>query len=209
MPNGNKNLNLFFSKSIFIGSFKDINDIPKIFLPEFCFIGRSNVGKSSIINSILKSKNLSKTSKTPGRTQSINYFKINNKIYFVDLPGYGYAKLSKNLRKELLELIKSYICNRSEITRIFLLIDSNVGLKDSDIDMIDFVDSYNKNFSIILTKVDKCSSIFLNKQKFSISSFMKNYENNFDKIVETSSKKNIGILDLQKYIYALSKKNEI
>ena len=96
--------NLFFSKNIFLGSFKEIRNISNQHLPECCFVGRSNVGKSSIINAITKSKKLAKTSKTPGRTQSINIYEINKKLKFIDLPGYGYAKLSMSIRDHLTNL---------------------------------------------------------------------------------------------------------
>ena len=111
MSDGNRSLNLFFSKNNFLGSFNLIDQVPDNQLPECCFVGRSNVGKSSIINAITKSKKLAKTSKTPGRTQSINLFKINEKLNIVDLPGYGYARLSKNIRRENLERTKKYFIN--------------------------------------------------------------------------------------------------
>ena len=105
MSNGSRSLNLFLSKNVFKGSFNSYTEMPNQHLPECCFIGRSNVGKSSIINAITKSKKLAKTSKTPGRTQNINLFLINDKINVIDLPGYGYAKLSKIKREELSEII--------------------------------------------------------------------------------------------------------
>ena len=100
MTKGYKSLNSFFSKSNFIGSYIDFQQIPNFNLPEICFLGRSNVGKSSLINQLTKNKKLAKTSKTPGRTQSINLFSINDKIMFVDLPGYGFAKFSENLKNK-------------------------------------------------------------------------------------------------------------
>ena len=203
MPNGSKNLNSFFSKNIFLGSYNNIEDVPKLSLPEFCFLGRSNVGKSSLINAITKNKKLSKTSKTPGRTQSLNLFEINKNLYFFDLPGYGYAKLSKKIRAQLLDLIQYYIDKRANIKRIFILIDCNIGIKNLDIDMLDYIYSNNKNFSIILTKSDKCTLNLIRKQKQSISSLMKNYKKRFDTIIACSSKKNVGIVDIQKHIYNL------
>ena len=109
MTNGNRYLNLFFSKNTFFGSFNEVKKMPSSQLPEFCFIGRSNVGKSSIINAITKSKKLARISKTPGRTQSINLFEINKRLFLVDLPGYGYAKLSMIIREQLSILIQSYL----------------------------------------------------------------------------------------------------
>ena len=209
MPNGNRSLNLFFSKNNFLGSFNDIYKIPNADLPECCFVGRSNVGKSSIINAITKTKKLEKISKTPGRTQSANLFEINNAINIVDLPGYGYAKVSKNIRDQLSDLIESYITNRENLAKVFVLIDCKVGIKSSDIDFFDLITSSNKNFSIVLTKTDKCSIKFIQSQMASILTLMKNYQKNFIKIYASSSKNNNGILDIQKDIFNLSKRHEI
>ena len=123
MPDGSAKLKSFFSNNLFLGSFENMVDIPKKKLPEICFIGRSNTGKSSIINAITKNKNLAKTSKTPGCTKSVNIFEINNKINIADLPGYGYAKTSKIIREKLTDMIESYLCSRLNITRTFVLID--------------------------------------------------------------------------------------
>ena len=209
MPNGNRSLNLFFSQNNFLGSFNDIHKIPNNNFPECCFIGRSNVGKSSIINAITKTKKLAKISKTPGRTQSINLFEINKAINIVDLPGYGYAKISKNIRDQLSNLIESYITNRENLAKVFVLIDCKVGIKSSDIDIFDSITSSNKNFSIVLTKTDKCSTNFIQSQMASILTLMKNYQKNFMKIHACSSKNNNGILDIQKDIFNLSKRHEI
>ena len=209
MPNGSRLLNLFFSQNNFLGSFNDICKMPNADLPECCFVGRSNVGKSSIINAITKTKKLAKISKTPGRTQSANLFEINKIVNIVDLPGYGYAKVSKNTRDELSNLIESYISNRDNLIKIFILIDCKVGIKNSDIDMFDLITSSNKNFSIALTKTDKCSIKFIQSQMASIVTLMQNYKKNFIKIFASSSKKNIGILDIQKDIFNLSKHYEI
>ena len=209
MPDGNRSLNLFFSKNNFLGSFNDIYKIPNADLPECCFVGRSNVGKSSIINAITKTKKLAKISKTPGRTQSANLFEINNAINIVDLPGYGYAKVSKNIRDQLSDLIEFYITNRENLAKVFVLIDCKVGIKSSDIDIFDLITSSNKNFSIVLTKTDKCSIKFIQSQMASIVTLMQNYKKNFMDIFASSSKKNNGILDIQKDIFNLSKHYEI
>ena len=205
MSNGNRSLNLFFLKNNFLGSFNSIDKVPENQLPECCFVGRSNVGKSSIINAITKSKKLAKTSKTPGRTQSINLFKINEKLNMVDLPGYGYAKISKVKRDDLANLIESYITYRKNLQQVFVLIDCKVGIKDTDIDIFDLISESNKQFSIILTKIDKCAINFVKSQNESLISLMKNYKSHFNKIFSTSSNKNIGIIDMQKDIFNLSK----
>jgi len=205
MANSNKNLNGFFSTNKFLGSYDSYNEIPVSNINrECCFIGRSNVGKSSLINSITKTKKLAKTSKTPGRTQSINVFEISNKINIVDLPGYGFAKVSKVMRDNLKNLIEDYIINRNILNHIFLLIDSKVGVKNSDIDMLDYVNSVSKKFSIILTKIDKISKSQNDYQSNSVLSLMKNYENNFENLYLAETKKNNGIITIQKIIYEMS-----
>ena len=205
MANSSKNLNNFFLKNKFLGSYESTVSIPELVVKkECCFIGRSNVGKSSLINAITKTKKLAKTSKTPGRTQSINIFEINNKINLVDLPGYGFAKVSKIKRDNLMLLIEEYIKKRNNLSHIYLLIDSKVGLKNSDIDMIDYINYCKKIFSIILTKIDKVSKNHINLQNKSIISLMKNYKKTFKNIYFSETKKNNGIIDIQKSIYKLS-----
>ena len=207
MTNGGQSLNKFFTSNQFIGSFKDVNNIPSFNnLIECCFVGRSNVGKSSIINAITKNKKLAKTSKTPGRTQAINIFSIKKDINLIDLPGYGYASFSKVLREQLSYLIETYIRDRKNLNHVFLLVDAKVGIKNTDIDMLDLINFFQKNFSIIYTKIDKCSKTHIDRQNSSILSLMKNYHNNFTKTFFTSIKKNEGIIDVQKEIYRLSKK---
>lgn len=205
MASSNKNLNNFFLTNKFLGSYESTVSIPELIVKkECCFIGRSNVGKSSLINAITKTKKLAKTSKTPGRTQSINIFEINNKINLVDLPGYGFAKVSKIKRENLMLLIEDYIKKRNNLSHIYLLIDSKIGLKNSDIDMIDYINYCKKIFSIILTKIDKVSKNHINLQNKSIISLMKNYKKMFKSIYFSETKKNNGIIDIQKSIYKLS-----
>tara|TARA_Y100001949_G_C15976880_1_gene326509 strand:+ start:856 stop:1470 length:615 start_codon:yes stop_codon:yes gene_type:complete len=204
MAKSNKNLNIFFSSHKFLGSFNSYQDIPYSEIKkECCFIGRSNVGKSSLLNAITKTKKLAKTSKTPGRTQSINVFEVNKKINIIDLPGYGFAKVSKIMRENLIVLIENYIEYRKELDHVFLLIDSKVGIKNSDIDMLDFLNNCSRNFSVILTKIDKISFNQADFQKNSILSLMKNYNKTFKDIYLSETKKNNGINEIQKTIYGL------
>tara|TARA_B100000579_G_scaffold353502_1_gene308230 strand:- start:50 stop:670 length:621 start_codon:yes stop_codon:yes gene_type:complete len=205
MAKSNKNLNSFFSSNKFLGSFNSYQDIPNSEIKkECCFIGRSNVGKSSLLNAITKTKKLAKTSKTPGRTQSINVFEVNKKINIIDLPGYGFAKVSKIMREKLIVLIENYIEHRKELDHVFLLIDSKVGIKNSDIDMLDLLSNCSRKFSIILTKIDKISNNYLEYQKKSILSLMQNYKKSFTKIYQSETKKNNGITEIQRSIYMLS-----
>ena len=206
MASSNKNLNNYFNNNKFLGSYNSYLDIPESNIEkECCFIGRSNVGKSSLINAITKTKKLAKTSKTPGRTQSINVFEINNKINIIDLPGYGFAKVSKVMRSNLIILIEEYIEYRKSLDHVFLLIDAKVGIKNSDIDMMDYINNCSKKFSLVLTKIDKIPYNQREFQKKSILSIIKNYKKTFQNIYLSETKKNNGIYEIQKTIYGLLK----
>tara|TARA_Y100000590_G_scaffold469762_1_gene659607 strand:- start:1920 stop:2537 length:618 start_codon:yes stop_codon:yes gene_type:complete len=204
MYQGEKSLNLFFTKNIFLGSFYEIDKIPNKNIPECCFLGRSNVGKSSIINSISQSKKLAKVSKTPGRTQSINVFELSKKLNIVDLPGYGYSNLSKNSQEYLSRLLLSYLNKRNNLKKIYILIDCKVGIKEIDINALDIIASLNTFFGIILTKIDKCSYAIMKKQKNSILSLLENYPKSSKNILTISNKNNEGISDIQKDIFTLT-----
>ena len=130
---------------------------PKDQRPEFAFIGRSNVGKSSLINMICNHKGLAKTSATPGKTLLINHFIINRDWYLVDLPGYGYAKRSKTEREKLDRMIRSYILQREELVNVFVLIDIRHEQQKIDREFVDWLGASNIPFSIIFTKADKLS----------------------------------------------------
>lgn len=127
-------------------------------MPEFAFIGRSNVGKSSLINMLVDNKSLAKISSTPGKTRLINHFIINNEWYLVDLPGYGYAKTSKDNRKAFSQLISKYIGNRESLVCLFLLIDSRHKPLKNDLDFIQLLGNNQVPFNIVFTKSDKISS---------------------------------------------------
>jgi GTP-binding protein len=131
-----------------------------IFLPEVAFAGRSNVGKSSLINAIVNRKKFARTSRFPGRTQQINFFNLADKISLVDLPGYGYAAVSKETKQSWNQLLFHYLKNRQNLRRVFLLIDARHGLKKSDEEMMDILDSFAVIYQIILTKIDKASHRF-------------------------------------------------
>ena len=135
----------------------DYKACPKPTLPEFAFIGRSNVGKSSLINMLLSKKNLAKTSSAPGKTQLINHFIINDAWYLVDLPGYGYAKVSKNQREKWQKLISSYLRHRENLTLVFILIDVRLEPQKIDLEFINWCGEEQIPFSLVLTKLDKVS----------------------------------------------------
>jgi len=137
---------------------------PPLKLPEIAFAGRSNVGKSSLLNSIFKRKNLVKTSSTPGKTQLINYFNVNDQIYCVDLPGYGYAKIPKSQKAKWQKMIESYFQENINLKKVYVLIDSRHNHMDSDREMLSWLDHIGLNFSIILSKTDKIKKNDLKKR---------------------------------------------
>lgn len=141
----------------FLVSNSTVDQCPKSSFPEYAFIGRSNVGKSSLINALTNNKKLAKTSGTPGKTKLINHFLINEAWHLVDLPGYGYAKISKQERNELKKLINGYFAKRKQLTNTFILIDSRHKPQDIDVDFINTLGAQQHPFSIVFTKIDKLS----------------------------------------------------
>ncbi len=134
--------------------------LPRDFKAHIAFLGRSNVGKSSFLNTLVQKKNLARSSSRPGKTTEINFFLINEKMYFVDLPGYGYARQPKPLREKILEMISWYTSDpHLPIKKLVLLIDANVGFTDLDMDILDFLSQHHdaSNVLIVLNKVDKLS----------------------------------------------------
>lgn len=143
------------SDARFAGSSTRTSNRPKLRLPEFAFIGRSNVGKSSLINMLCNRKKLAMTSSTPGKTKLVNHFLINESWYLVDLPGYGYAKMSQSGRKELQTVINDYILNSEDMVMLFVLIDSRHDIGKVDLDFLASLGENGIPFAIIFTKADK------------------------------------------------------
>lgn len=143
------------SEAKFAGSSVRVNGKPRRQLPEFAFIGRSNVGKSSLINMLCNNKKLAMTSSTPGKTKLVNHFLINDSWYLVDLPGYGYAKLGKKGKDEIAAVIKDYITGSPDLVLLFVLVDSRFDITKIDIDFLSELGEHGIPFSIIMTKCDK------------------------------------------------------
>ncbi|MDR2237432.1 MAG: ribosome biogenesis GTP-binding protein YihA/YsxC [Chryseobacterium sp.] len=139
----------------FVKSSGKWQECPEPTLPEYAFIGRSNVGKSSLINAMMNHKDLAKTSQTPGKTQLINHFLVNENWYLTDLPGYGYAKVSKSLRKDFEKLITNYILNRRNLVNLFVLVDIRHNPQKIDLEFIQWCGESGVPFSIVFTKSDK------------------------------------------------------
>jgi GTP-binding protein len=139
----------------YLKSVPDLKQLPGNHLPEIAFAGRSNVGKSSALNRLVHVKNLAKTSSTPGKTRLINYFLINENLYFVDLPGYGYAKTSRSLKESWGKLVEDYLKERETLKGTVLLIDSRRGVLEPDLQLMEWLDFYGRERLIVLTKTDK------------------------------------------------------
>lgn len=193
----------------FIKSSKDYSDCPvedEPYRPEYAFIGRSNVGKSSLINYLTLKKNLAKTSSTPGKTRLINHFLINNQWYLADLPGYGYAKVSKKLKAEFSLMIENYILKRKNLVNLFILIDSRLEPQAIDLNFINQLGESQVPFSIVFTKVDK-----VNQREFAynfrlFSQEMKKKWEELPIIFKTSSEKKIGREEILSYIEEINHK---
>ena len=182
-----------------------VGKCPTTNLPEYAFIGRSNVGKSSLINMLANNKKLAKTSATPGKTLLINHFIINNEWYLVDLPGYGYAKRSKSEVEKLQTLISSYILNREEMTCLFVLVDSRLEPQKIDLEFIEWLGENGIPFGIIFTKADKSK---LGKLKSNISSYLKKLKEQWEELPPyfiTSSENRTGREELLNYIEEINK----
>lgn len=187
------------SNSTFIGSCQRVEDKPKRRAPEFAFIGRSNVGKSSLINMLCAKKDLARTSAMPGKTVLINHFMINDSWYLVDLPGYGFAKLSKVKQQQLKKMIQDYVGKSEELAMLFILIDSRHKLMEIDKNFIEAVAQAGVKFSVIFTKCDKLSKSELARTtNANITQIAPMGED--ISFFTTSSEKNIGRDEILNYI---------
>ncbi|MCB0505571.1 MAG: YihA family ribosome biogenesis GTP-binding protein [Cyclobacteriaceae bacterium] len=184
----------------FIMSNSDVRKCPKADIPEFAFIGRSNVGKSSLINMLTNRKNLAKTSGKPGKTQLINHFQINNQWYLVDLPGYGWAKVSKTERNKFGDIIARYLVERENLVCTFVLIDIRLKPQPIDLEFINWMGENNLPFALIFTKADKLSK---NKVQASRAAFHKVLKNDWAELPVsfiTSSLSKEGAEDVLDYV---------
>jgi len=184
----------------FVISNTDVRKCPQDERFEFAFIGRSNVGKSSLINMMTNKNKLAMTSSTPGKTQLINHFVINNAWYLVDLPGYGYAKTGKQAKENLKKIIESYILYRENLTSLFVLIDSRLEAQKIDLDFIRWLGEEGVAFGIIFTKADKLSNKKLNENVSAYKNKLLEEWEELPPIFVTSSENRIGREELLKYI---------
>ena len=178
----------------FVGSFETVESLPNTQFSEYAFVGRSNVGKSSLINAIV-AQPVARTSNTPGRTQSLNLFNVDDRIMIVDLPGYGYARVSKEEAVRWLNRLEEYLLNRSQLRRLFILIDSRIGVKDSDLDLMTFCDNNGICYQVVYTKKDKRV-----REKSQIVVSHENHPAMVEQVLETSAEKKYGLEDIRNII---------
>ena len=178
----------------FVGGFENVCDLPETHFAEYAFAGRSNVGKSSLINAVL-GENVARTSNTPGRTQTLNMFNVNDKIMILDLPGYGYARVSRADAARWMLRFQEYIMTRRQLKRLFILIDSRIGARDSDLELMQFCDANGISYQIVYTKKDKRV-----REKGQVAIYADDHPAMVDDIVETSAEKKYGIDNLRAII---------
>ena len=178
---------------------------PATDVPEYAFIGRSNVGKSSLINMLGRSKSLAKTSQKPGKTLLINHFKVDNgEWYLVDLPGYGYAARGKEQREKLSKIIKGYILERAQLTSLFVLIDIRHEPQKVDIEFLDWLGDNGVPFSIIFTKADELGSVAGQRNVEAYKKELLKRWEELPPVFVTSSEKGTGRQELLDYIYSIN-----
>ena len=189
----------------FLVSNTDMEKCPAPKFPEYAFIGRSNVGKSSLINMVTGKKNLAKTSATPGKTRLINHFIINQKWYLVDLPGYGYAKVSKASKATWDKMIRDYLLKRKNLMNVFVLVDSRLELQKIDLAFINWLGEKRVPFSIVFTKSDKLKKTQI---IYSVEVYKKELRKSWDELPPlfiTSAEKKVGKEELLNYIEEINK----
>lgn len=191
------------TKALFAGSSQLLKDKPKQKLPEFAFIGRSNVGKSSLINSLCGVKGLAKTSATPGKTLLVNHFLINDSWYLVDLPGYGYAKVSQATRAKLAKMNNNFINNSPELVMLFVLLDSRHNIQKIDLEFLISLGEAGIPFAIIFTKADKLGKVALQKQIDTNKKELLKYWEELPPVFVTSSESHMGKDEVTDYIYSI------
>ena len=186
-------------------SFKKFENQKSLILPEVCFAGRSNVGKSSLINSLLNRKSIARTSKRPGQTKTILFYRIDDYFSLVDVPGYGYAEISKKKVSDISSLLNQYFIASKNLKIVFVLIDSRHGIKKIDLDFLSFLKKNKLNYKLVLTKSDKLTQV--NKEKvLETSNFIKH--DSYQKILFTSTKTKEGIKELKRFILNNVSENE-
>lgn len=195
---------LFAGPVEFVKGVVDLKGLPASDRAEVCFAGRSNVGKSSLINALTNRAKLARSSAEPGRTREINYFDLGEgRMYLVDLPGFGYAKVSRTQAESWMRLTRSYLRGRPSLRRVFLLVDSRRGLMDTDEEVMNMLDKSAVTYQVVLTKVDKIKKAEIDEQVEKIAEKLKRRGAAHPVVRQTSSEKGWGIPELRAEIAGL------
>lgn len=194
---------LFSGPISFLKGVVRVDGLPAEPLPEVAFAGRSNVGKSSLLNALTGRKALARTSNTPGRTRELNYFRAGDALHIVDMPGYGYAKAPKAQVKGWNQLIYDYLRGRPQLKRVFLLIDARHGIKNTDSDVLALMDEAAVSYQVVLTKIDKISAAQLQRVQEETAAQLARHPAAHPEIIATSAEKRLGISELRAAIVAL------
>ncbi|GIM61630.1 putative GTP-binding protein EngB [Capnocytophaga canis] len=196
---------MIITKAEFVVSNSDVSKCPNEPLPEYAFIGRSNVGKSSLINMLTNNKNLAKTSGRPGKTQLINHFKINNNWFLVDLPGYGYARVSKSTKKVFQKFITQYFEKRHQLVCAFVLVDARHEPQKIDLEFMHWLGENSIPFAIIFTKADKLKPNAIERNVEAYRQTLLETWEEFPPYFVTSSESRLGKEELLQYIEDINK----
>ena len=189
----------FGGKCDFVFGVAQLGQLPDFSLPEIAFAGRSNVGKSSLINAIM-GRDIAHVSRTPGRTQQLNFFNVGDRFHLVDMPGYGYAKVSKEMQATWDLLIKDYLRGRPNLKTVFVLVDSRHGLKEVDKHLMKMLDEAAVSYRIVLTKSDDAKQKELEQSIDFTEAYLKKSPAAFPSVTVSSSRKNQGIENIQSVI---------
>ena len=196
---------LFAQECHFVRGVSILDDVPPSDLVEVAFAGRSNVGKSSLLNALANRRNLARTSHTPGRTQQLNFFILAERLMLVDLPGYGYARASKAEVAQWTALVRDYLTGRPQLRRLFLLVDARRGIMKADLEIMDLLDSAAVAYQLALTKVDKLKPVETERLRAEISAMLAKRPAAMPVVLTTSALKGAGVVELRAEIGRLAR----